>query len=89
MNCPELRGTRRATWSALRAQPTENEFAFAQNSLAERPGRRPGDLEPFQIFNLAATIADEVMMPHAFRIESRGPALHGHFTHQARLHQVP
>jgi hypothetical protein len=30
-----------------------------------------------------------VVMPHALRIESRGAALDGHFTHQTRLHQVP
>jgi hypothetical protein len=34
-------------------------------------------------------VADEVAMPQAFRIESRGAALDGHFTHQTRLHQVP
>jgi hypothetical protein len=29
------------------------------------------------------------MMPQACRVESRGTAFHGHFTHQTRLHQIP
>jgi hypothetical protein len=37
---------------------------------------------PLYVLNLAAAVADEVVMPHAFRIESRGTALDGHFTHQ-------
>jgi hypothetical protein len=37
----------------------------------------------------AAAAADEAVMPHPFRIESRGAALDGRFTHQTRLHQVP
>jgi hypothetical protein len=29
------------------------------------------------------------MMPHAFRIESRGSAFDGYFTNQTRLDQIP
>jgi hypothetical protein len=75
--------------SALCAQPPENEFAFAKNPLAERTRGRPGHVVPLDVLNIAAAIADEVVMPYAFRIESRGAALDGHFTHQTSLHQVP
>jgi len=74
--------------SALRAEPPENEFAFAKNPLTEGARGRPGHVVPIHILNIAAAVANEVVMPHAFRIESRGAALHGHFTHQTRLHQV-
>jgi len=49
---------------------------------------RPGHVVPLHILNLAAAVADEVVMPHALRIKARGAALHGHFTHQTRVHQV-
>ena len=75
--------------SALGAQPAENEFAFAKNPLTKGARGRLGYVAPFNVLDIAAAVADEVVMPYAFRIESRGAALHGHFTHQTRLHQVP
>src|SRR5712691_6571203 len=75
--------------SALRAKPAENEFAFAKNPLTEGARGRPGNAVPLHVLNIAAAVADEVVMPHAFSIESRSAALDGHFTHQTRLHQVP
>src|SRR6202158_2633552 len=84
---PELTGS--APRSALRAESPENEFAFAKNPLTEGARARRGHVIPFNIFNIAAAVADEVVMLRAFRIESRGAALDGHFTHQTRLHQVP
>jgi len=75
--------------SAFRADPAENEFAFAKNPLTEGAGGRPGHVVPFHILNIAAAVADEVVMQHALRIESRAASFHGHFTHQTRLHQVP
>jgi len=75
--------------SAPRAEPPENEFAFAKSPLTERARRRPGHVVPLHVLNTAAAVADKVMMPRAFRIESRGAALDRHFTHQTRLHQVP
>src|SRR5208283_5992613 len=83
----ELTGS--APRSALRAEPPENEFAFAKNPLTEGARRRYGYVVPLHVLNIAAAVADEVVMPHACRIESRRAALHGHFTHQTRLHQVP
>ena len=75
--------------SALRAQPPENKFAFANNPLTEGTRGRPGHVAPLNILDIAAAVADEVVVPHAFRIEARGAALDGHFPHQTRLHQVP
>src|SRR5260370_23688948 len=75
--------------SALRAEPPENEFAFAKNPLTEGARGRPGHAVPLNVLNIAAAVADEVVMSHTFRIESRGAALDGHFTHQTRLHQGP
>src|SRR5208283_1816210 len=81
--------TRSVPRSALRAEPPENEFAFAKNPLTEGARGRPGHVVPLNVLHISAAVADEVVMPHAFRIESRGAALDGHFTHQTRLHQVP
>jgi hypothetical protein len=75
-------------WSALRAKPPKNEFAFANNPFAEGTRGRTGHVVPLNILNLSAAVADEVMMQQAFGIESRGAALDRHFTHQASLHQV-
>lgn len=74
---------------ALRAEATENKFAFAKDPLAEgtRPG--PGHVEPGNVLDIAATVADEVVMLHAFRVEARGTTLDGYFTNQPRLYQVP
>ena len=74
---------------ALPAEPPENELAFAKNPLAEGGRSGPGHLEPLYVFNIAATIADEMVMLHALRIESRGAAFDGHFTHQTRPNQIP
>jgi|SRR5215469_6173858 len=71
--------------SAPGAQPSENEFAFTHNPLTQGAHGRPGYVEPFQVLNIATAIADEVVMPHASRIESRRAALDRHFTHQARF----
>src|SRR5258707_4433265 len=84
---PELTGS--APRSALGAESPENEFIFAKNPLTEGARARPGHVVPLNVLNLAAAVADEVVMRHARRIESRGTALGGHFTNQTRLHQVP
>src|SRR5258708_14575380 len=75
--------------SALRAKPPENDFAFAKNPFAEGAGGRPRHAVPIHVFNIAAAVADEVVMPRAFRIESRGAAFDGNFSQQTRLHQAP
>ena len=80
--------TRSAPRSALRAESPENEFTFANNPLTEGTRGRPGHVVPLHILNIAAAVADEMVMPHPFRIESRRAALDGHFTHQTRLHQI-
>jgi hypothetical protein len=74
--------------SAFGAQPPENELALADDPLAEGARGRLGHVVPLNVLNISAAVANEVMMQHAFGIESRGAALDRHFTHQARLHQV-
>src|ERR1035438_8399224 len=59
-----------------------------EERFAERGCGRPGHVIPLQILDIAAAVADEVVMPRAFRIKSRRAALHGHFTHQTSLHQI-
>jgi len=75
--------------STFRAEPAENELAFANNSLTERTRGRPGHVVPLHVLNIAAAVADEVMMLHALCIEAAGAALNGHLAHQASLHQIP
>jgi len=87
LTSPDL--TRSSPRSTLRAEPPEDEFAFAKNPLTEGARARLGHVIPFNILDVAAAVADEVVMLHALGIEARGPTLDGHFTHQARLHQVP
>ena len=74
---------------ALCTQTTENEFALANDPLAERARSWRRHVKPVHVFDIAAAVTDEVVMPHTFRIESRGPTLDGHFADQASLHQVP
>jgi hypothetical protein len=73
---------------AFVAKSAENEFAIANDPLTQGARRRPGHVVPFNVLNISATVADEMMMQQAFGIESRGAALDRHFSHQARLHQV-
>jgi hypothetical protein len=75
--------------STLCAEAAKNHFTFAEDPLTKGTRARPGHVVPLHVFNVATAVADKVVMPHAFRIESRGAALHSHFSHQARLYQVP
>src|ERR1700685_1111182 len=75
--------------STLHAEPPENKFAFAKNPLAERARGRLRHVVPLDILNIAAAVADEMVMLQAFCIETCGASLACPFTHQTRLHQVP
>lgn len=75
--------------SALRTKPADNDFAIPKNPFAERTRRRLGHAVPLHVLNLAAAVADEVVMSHALHVESRCAALDCHFADQPRLHQVP
>ncbi len=50
---------------------------------------RPGHVVPLHILNLAAVVADEVVMQHTLGIEAGGTSLDGDFTHQTCFHQIP
>src|SRR6516225_2458032 len=81
--------TGNAPRSALRAEPPENELAFAKNPLTQGSRGRLRHVVPIDILHIAAAVADEMVMAHAFGIESGGAALDRHFTNQTRPHQVP
>ncbi len=83
----KLTGT--ALWSTLRTQPPENQFTFAKNPPAQGARSRLRHVVPGDVLNCPAAVADEVVMPHACRIEARGPSLGRHLAHQPRLHQIP
>src|SRR5689334_3407982 len=60
---------------ALGAQPPENEFALAKHPFAKRGCGRPGHVIPVHVLDIAAAVADEMVMLHAFRIKARRTAL--------------
>jgi len=74
--------------STLRAEPAENELGFADNPFTEGTRGWLWYVVPIHIFNIAAAVADEVVVPHACQIEPAGAALDGHFADQTRLHQI-
>jgi hypothetical protein len=74
--------------SAFCTKSPENELAFANHPLTKRARRRPGDIEPLHILNIAAAITDEVVMPHASGIKSRSAALDRYFPYQTGIHQI-
>ena len=73
---------------AFGAKSAENEFAIAHDPLAQGVRGRLVNVVPFNVLNVSAAVADEVVMQQAFGIESRRAAFDRHFTHQACLHQV-
>ena len=78
--CP-TRLTGSVTRSALRAEPAKNQLTFTKNAFPKRPRGRPGHFAPLNVLNIAAAIADEVVMPQAFRVEARGAPFDGDFPH--------
>ena len=76
------------SWSALRTESAKNQFAFANHTFTDGTRGGPGNVVPIDVLNIPAAVADEVVMPRAFRIEAGGSAFDGHFTHQACLNQV-
>jgi hypothetical protein len=66
---------------ALCAEPPEYELAFAKYPVIEGARGWFGNVVPINVLNLTASVADEVMMLYAFRIEARGAAFSGHLTH--------
>jgi hypothetical protein len=75
--------------SALSAQSPKNDFAFANNPFTEGARRWAGHFVPIDILNIAAAVADEMVMAHTFRIKARGTALDSDFADQSCVHQVP
>jgi hypothetical protein len=74
--------------SALGAESTKDKFTLAKDSFAEELRFWIRHVVPLDVFDFAATIADEMMMTHAFCVVTRGAAFHGNFADQAGFHQV-
>lgn len=74
---------------AFRTQSAENEFAFTNNALAEGHRSRLGHVIPLHIFNIAAAVANEMMVRHALCVEARSAAFRGYFPHQSHIDQIP
>jgi hypothetical protein len=83
--CPDLT---RGTPCALCAKSSKNELAFAHYSLTQGTCARRRYVVPLDILNIAAAITHEMVMPHAFEIESPGTPFDGNFAHQAGFHKV-
>jgi hypothetical protein len=81
--------TRAVPASAPGAESAENEFALPQDPLTKGACGGSRHVEPIHVLHPAAAIADEVVMTHAFRIESGGTALESYLSYQAGLHKVP
>jgi K+-transporting ATPase c subunit len=81
-------GSTGSTLNALRAKSAKNKLAFSNHSLAQRTRARLGHVVPVDILNIAAPIANEMVMAHALKVESSGAALDRNFTYQACSHQV-
>src|SRR6478752_5952131 len=80
--------TRSTLTSALRAQASKNKLAFAKHPLAQGTRARLRHVVPVNVLNITAAVADEMVVAHAFQVESPGAAFDRHFPHQACLHQV-
>jgi hypothetical protein len=86
---PRLRHfTASVPWSALCTKSAKDQFAFADNTFTDGFRSGPGHVVPLEVLDIAAAVADKVVMPHAFGIEACGPAFDGYFSHQSRLDQV-
>jgi len=77
-----------ASWSASRAKAADDQFAFAKEAFAEGVGSRFWHVVPIHIFDVAAAVADEMVMAHAFGIEAGGAAFDGDFADQAGFDEV-
>ena len=77
-----------APGGACGAQPAENELALAQHARAERAYCGLWDVVPFHVFDVAAAIANEVVMSHELRVEACGAAFHGDFANETGFNQV-
>jgi len=86
---PSTQLTRSALRGALGAESTKNKLAFAHDPFADRARCRLGHSEPFHILDISAAIADEMVMPHPFCVETCGSPLDRDFAHESRLHQIP
>ena len=70
------------------AEAADDEFALAHDALAEGFGGGGGDGVPVDVFDVAAAVADEVVVLFVFRVIASGAALGGDLTHEASFYEV-
>ena len=62
------------TPGTLRAKPSKNQFAFANYTLAEGSRCRFRYVVPFHVLNIAAAVANKMVVFHSLQIEPPGAA---------------
>ncbi len=75
-------------WSALGAEAADNELAFAHDAFAEGGCGRGGDGVPLDVFDLAAAVADEVVVLVVPGVVAGGAAFSGDLAHETGLDEV-
>ena len=83
-----LRAGRKSSRGTFCAEAAEDELAFAKHTFAEQSRDRAGDVVPFDVFDVAAAVADEMVVLNAFGVKAGGAAFDGHFTHEAGLDEI-
>src|ERR1700722_19635017 len=83
------RSSFRSLAAAFGTETAKHKLPVAEDTFPESTRRRLRHVIPVHILNLAASVANEMVMAHAFQIKSSGTTLGRHFAHQACLHQVP
>lgn len=76
------------TRRALRAEATDDKFAVADDAMTQCAGSWLGELEPLDIFDVAAAIADEVVMLLVFGIITGGTAFGGDLANETSFDEV-
>jgi hypothetical protein len=72
----------------LRTESAKNNLAITNYALAKGSRRRLWHVVPVHILDAAASVADKVVVPHAFGIEPPGAPFDSHFANQSRLYQI-
>ena len=76
------------SWGAGGAEAADDEFALAHDAFAERACGGGGDGVPVDVFDAAATVADEVIVLLVFGVVAGGAAFGGDFADEAGFYKV-
>ncbi len=70
------------------AEAADDQFAFADDALAEGFGGRTGDGVPVDVFDVAAAVADEVVVLFVLGVVAGGAAFGGDLADEAGFYEV-